>query len=104
MNAVGEAPGRAQRGLEERSLLQRYLVHKRKIPNGMDFLFKGPAEEIHRALKHLVFEEQRENKNLHLDYAQVEDYFLLRVVGEPEFGEKIRRYFNAKRISLRLLF
>jgi len=76
-----------------RSALSRHLIHTREVPNGRDFLFSGPSDEIHDALKTLVDAEHHAEPSLQLDYAQVEEYFLLRVVGSSSCGELIRNYF-----------
>ena len=76
-----------------RVLLLQHLIHKREIPNGCDFLFSGPAREIHDALKTLVDVEHRHGPFLCLDYARVDEYFLLRITGSGQYEEMIRGYF-----------
>jgi hypothetical protein len=80
-----------------RSVLSAHLVHTREIPNGRDFLFAGPAEQIRDALRKLVEIEHRQEPLLHFDYAQVEDYFLLRIIGSSQYAERIRDYFTEQR-------
>jgi len=75
-------------------LLKQHLIHKREIPNGRDFLFSGPKTELHDALKSLVEIEHKRNRLLHLDYVQVDEYFLLRIMGSEEYGEIIQEYFE----------
>jgi hypothetical protein len=77
-----------------RQLLQGRLVHKRDILNGRDFLFSGPADEIHEALKCLVEVEHRNKRFLQFDYAQVDEFFLLRVAGTEEHRQLIHSYFD----------
>jgi len=77
-----------------RGFLQQHLVVKREIPNGVDFLFTGLAGELHGALKELVEIEHRASRFLQFDYAQIDDYFLLRVVGGEEHQETIHTYFD----------
>ncbi len=77
-----------------RIVLLQYLIHTREIPNGCDFLFSGPANEIHGALRTLVDVERMHGSFLSLDYARVDEYFLLRVTGSGQYGEMIRGYFE----------
>ena len=77
-----------------RRLLQQHLVVKREIPNGKDFLFTGPREQLQQALKDLVEIEHRASRFLLFDYAPVEDYFLLRVIAGSEHQETIDTYFE----------
>lgn len=75
-------------------LLKSHLVHTREIPNGKDFLFLGPQEELHSALKLIAEVEHTSSRFLHLDYAQVDQYFLLRVVGSESEQLVIAGYFE----------
>jgi hypothetical protein len=77
-----------------RSLLQRHRVHTRDILNGKDFLFAGPVEVVLPALKELVDIEHRQRRFLQFDYAQIEDYFLLRIVGSSKHQGVIATYFD----------
>lgn len=77
-----------------RQRLKQHLIHTRDLLNGKDFLFSGPTEEIHQALKNLVQIEQRSSRFLQFDYAQIEEYFLLRVGGLPEHSSIIESYFD----------
>jgi hypothetical protein len=79
---------------EARVKLKKHLVHTREIPNGKDFLFSGQAEELHGALKNLVEIEHRCSRFLQFDYAQIEEYFLLRIVGLVEHHQIIESYFE----------
>jgi hypothetical protein len=77
-----------------RTLLQRHRVHTRDILNGKDFLFSGSAEAVLAALKDLVDIEHRRRRFLQFDYVQIEDYFLLRVVGSSKHQDVIAAYFD----------
>jgi hypothetical protein len=77
-----------------KSLLRRHRVHTRDIVNGKDFLFSGPSEELHRALRDLLEVEHRAGKSLLFDFAQVDQYFLLRITGPKEHQEVISEYFD----------
>ena len=83
-----------QRFSATRLLLQQHLVHKRTIPNGRDFLFQGPHDELHESLRQLVEIERSYGRFLQFDYAQVEEYFLLRVVGSEQYQHAIANYFD----------
>jgi len=76
-----------------KELLARHLVHTREVANGRDFLFSGPKEELHQALRCLVDFEHRHGAGMQLDFAEIEDYFLLRVSGGPQLQESISTYF-----------
>lgn len=77
-----------------RTLLQQHRVHTREILNGKDFLFSGPTEVLLAALKDLVDTEHRRRRFLQFDYVQIEDYFLLRVVGSSKHQDVIEAYFD----------
>ena len=77
-----------------RVLLQRHLVLKRDILHGKDFLFSGSSAEIHGALKNLVGIEHQSSRFLQFDYTRIDDYFLLRIVGESKFQQTIDSYFD----------
>jgi hypothetical protein len=77
-----------------RQALKQHLIHKREVPNGRDFLFLGPAEELHEALRSLRDLESHCTRFLEFDYAQIEGYFLLRIVGLPQYLETIDAYFD----------
>ena len=77
-----------------RLLLRGHLVHKRDIPNGRDFLFRGPNDELHTSLRELVDIERSHARFLQFDYVQVDEYFLLRVVGSEEYQHAIATYFD----------
>ncbi len=76
------------------ALLKRHLVHTRDIPNGKDFLFLGPETELHDALKLITEIEHNSSRSLHIDFAQVDQYFLLRVVGLKKDQRIIVTYFE----------
>ena len=76
------------------ALLKRHLVHTREIPNGKDFLFLGPQEELHNALKLVVEVEHASGRPLHFNYVEVDQYFLLRVSGPEAEQQIIAAYFE----------
>ena len=80
--------------IDARDLLKRYLVHTREILNGKDYLFLGPKTELHNALKLIVDVEHGNSRFLHVDFAQVDEYFLLRVVGSEANQQLISEYFG----------
>jgi len=77
-----------------RLVLQQHLIHKRNIPNGRDFLFQGPHDKLHESLRELVQIERSYGRFLQFDYAQVDEYFLLRVVGSGQYQHAIATYFD----------
>ncbi len=87
-------PRDADRFLSAIGVLRPRLIHTREIPNGLDFLFSGPEEEIHAALRSLTEIEPRGGCNLQLNYVRIETYFLLRVLGSQECQDLIRTYFT----------
>ncbi|MEK9136234.1 MAG: hypothetical protein AAB393_03860 [Bacteroidota bacterium] len=70
-----------KRFTDVQSLLKNHLVHTREILNGKDFLFAGPSGSLHDALRYV-------------DFAQVDEFFLLRVVGSEADQEMIAGYFE----------
>lgn len=83
-----------ERFTEARSLLKQNLIHTREILNGRDFLFAGPAGPLLDALRDLKALEYRCSRFLLFDYAQIDEYFLLRIVGQPEHQPVIESYFD----------
>ena len=77
-----------------RTLLKEHRIHTRDILNGKDFLFSGPAEELHGAMKELLEIDHRTNRFLLFDYAQIDEYFLLRIVGSKRYQDTIATYFD----------
>jgi len=77
-----------------RELLRQHRIHTRDIVNGKDFLFSGPIEVLHTALKELLEIEHRASRFLQFDYAQVNEYFLLRITGSRRHQETIATYFD----------
>lgn len=77
-----------------RDLLKQHRIHTRDILNGKDFLFSGPVEALHTTLKKLLEIEHRTNRFLQFDYAQVDKYFLLRIVGSKRHQGDIVAYFD----------
>jgi hypothetical protein len=87
-------PQASERFMRARHLLQEHLVYTREILNGKDFVFSGPDREIHSALRDLVDIEHRAGRFLLFDYAKVDEYYLLRIVGTERYKEPIESYFN----------
>jgi hypothetical protein len=83
-----------ERFAASRALLKSHLVHTREVPNGRDFLFSGPAEELHDALRVLRELETRCTRFMEFDYARIEDVFLLRIVAHPRYLGTIETYFD----------
>jgi hypothetical protein len=87
-------PRDAEKFLASIRILRPRLVHTREVPNGRDFLFAGPTSELREALRSLVQVERHGSCPLQLNYAQLEAYFLLRVVGSEECQDLILSYFE----------
>ena len=83
-----------ERFTEARLQLKRHLVHKREVPNGRDYLFSGPSEVLHPALKDLRDLESRCSRFLEFDYARIDEYFLLRIVAISAHQAVIDTYFD----------
>ncbi|MFN0157241.1 MAG: hypothetical protein ACKVRP_04110 [Bacteroidota bacterium] len=77
-----------------RLLLKQHLIHTREVSNGKDYLFAGPRGQLLVALKDLRDLEQRCSRFLQFDYAEVEEYFLLRIVSLSQHQEIIETYFE----------
>jgi hypothetical protein len=60
----------------------------------MDFLFSGPPNTLHDALRAVVVAEHARNKGLQLDFARIGAFYLLRVLGGPERQEEIVAFFE----------
>lgn len=86
--------GERERFSAARALLKRHLVHLREVPNGRDFLFSGPPEQLHAALRDLKALESRCTRFMEFDYARIEDVFLLRIVAHPRYLGTIETYFD----------
>ncbi len=87
-------PKDLERFAAARALLRAHRIHTRDILNGKDFLFSGPIEKLHDALKELLEIEHRTNRFLQFDYAQIDEYFLLRIVGSKRYQDIIATYFD----------
>jgi hypothetical protein len=87
-------PQESQRYMRARQVLQEHLVHTREILNGKDFLFSGPDELVHQALRDLLAIEHQVGRFLQFDYARVDEFFLLRIIGTEGYKEAIDSYFN----------
>jgi hypothetical protein len=83
-----------ERFTRARLLLKQHLVHRREVPNGRDYLFSGPGELLHPALKDLRDLESRCSRFLEFDYAQIDEYFLLRIVAMAAHQHVIDTYFD----------
>ena len=77
-----------------RRVLKQHLIHTREVSNGKDYLFSGPREELQVALRDLRALEQRCSRFLQFDYAEVEEYFLLRITGHSRYQGAIEVYFE----------
>jgi hypothetical protein len=86
-------PGTAQHD-KVRSLLKMRLVHTRDIPNGKDFLFLGPRDPLYDSLRSVLQFENRAKRLIHVDFAAVDEYFLLRMSGPESAQEIISTYFE----------
>ncbi len=75
-------------------ILKEHLIHKREIPNGRDFLFAAGDGSLHDALKDLRGLEQQASRFLQFDYAEIEGYFLLRIIGRADHQSIIDSYFE----------
>jgi hypothetical protein len=84
----------ARRFRSARTILRETLVMTRDTPIGRDYLFAGSPGDIRDALRAIIAIEHRHDCGLHLDYALVEDYVLLRIVGGEELREVILGYFD----------
>jgi hypothetical protein len=83
-----------QHFIDAQAFLRRHLIHTRQILNGKDFLFLGSRDELHDALKLIVNVEHEYNRFIHVDFAQVGEYFLLRVVGSEADQLLVSGYFE----------
>jgi hypothetical protein len=87
-------PQDADRFISAVAVLRPRLIYTREVANGLDFLFAGPEQEIHAALRSLTEIEPRGGCHLQLNYVRIETYFLLRVLGSQECQDLIRSYFG----------
>lgn len=87
-------PQDADRFVAAIAVLKPRLVFVREVANGLDFLFAGPEEELHAALRNLTEIEPRGGCHLQLNYVRIDAYFLLRVLGSQECQDLIRSYFG----------
>jgi hypothetical protein len=83
-----------QQFLDAQALLKRHLVHTRQILNGKDFLFLGPKNELHDALKLIVNVVHEYSRFIRIDFVQVDEYFLLRIVGFEADQQLVSGYFE----------
>ena len=87
-------PQVSERFVKARQVLQAHLVCTREVLNGKDFVFSGPAGVVRKALHDLVDIEHRAGRFLLFDYARIDDFYLLRIVGTEEHQEAIEAYFQ----------
>ena len=93
VSSLGNHPD-AERYRAAIEFLQMHLMIKRDIPNGKDFLFSGPEKQVLEALKVLTAVEHRSSPFLQFDYARINGYYLLRVIGGAEHQDAIAGYFD----------
>jgi hypothetical protein len=92
-------PQEMQRFMHARQVLQEHLVCTREILNGKDFVFSGPEEVVHQALRDLVGIEHLAGRFLLFDYERVDEFYLLRIVGGTEAHKgAIAAYFDEQRV------
>jgi hypothetical protein len=84
----------SERFMQARQVLQERLVYTREILNGKDFVFSGPEEVVHHALRDLVSIEHQVGRFLLFDYARVDEFYLLRIVGTEAYKDAIETYFG----------
>ncbi len=87
-------PESSERFMRARQTLQEHLVYTREILNGKDYVFSGPENLIHIALRDLVAIEHQVGRFLLFDYARVDEFYLLRIVGTEGHKEQIESYFD----------
>ncbi len=90
-------PQESGRFLRARQVLQEHLVYTREILNGKDFVFSGADEIVHQALRDLVAIEHQVGRFLQFDYARIDDYYLLRIVGTEAYKDAIDAYFDQRK-------
>jgi hypothetical protein len=93
LSSVGD-PQASARFIEARQVLQEHLVCTREVLNGKDFVFSGPEKVIRVALHNLVDVEHRVGRFMLFDYAKVDEYYLLRIVGTEAYKDAIDTYFS----------
>ena len=87
-------PQASERFMRARQTLKEHLVYTREILNGKDFVFSGPEALIHLALHDLVAIEHQVGRFLLFDYAKIDEYYLLRIVGTEGYKEAVDSYFS----------
>lgn len=78
-------------------VVRHCLLHTRTVANGLDFLLNGTGEEVRGALRTLKDLERRADCPLSVDYVQLGEYFLLRVVGSTECQDLILSFLEEPR-------
>jgi hypothetical protein len=92
-------PADVDRFMVALQVLRRHLVHTREVPNGLDFLFSGPENDLHIALRTLTEIERHGKCGLHIDYVRIEAFFLLRILGSAECQDQILSFFDGPPIG-----
>ena len=87
-------PQVSERFMRVRETLKEHLVYTREILNGKDFVFSGSEKVIHLALHDLVAIEHQVGRFLQFDYAKVDEFYLLRIVGTEAYRDAIETYFG----------
>jgi len=87
-------PADADRFRQAHAVLQTHLLMTRDLPIGRDFLFPADSTSVRAAIRELTEIEHTHGKDLHVDYTQINDYFLLRIIGDPAQRDEIENYFK----------
>lgn len=96
MEALGD-PKEIERLRGALLVVRGSLLHTRTVANGLDFLLTGAGEEIRTALRTLKDLEARADCPLSIDYVQLGEYILLRVIGSAECQDLILSYLEEPR-------
>ena len=89
-----KSPTDAERFRQALAVLQTHLLMTRDLPIGRDFLFPAESTDVRAAIRELTEIEHAHGKDLHVDYTQINDYFLLRIIGDPAQQNDIENYFK----------
>lgn len=92
--AAIRSPAEAERFRKAHTVLQSHLLMTRDLPIGRDFLFPANLNAVRAALRDLAEIEHAHGGDLHIDYTQLNDYFLLRIIGNPAQRNDIDKYFE----------
>jgi len=88
------SPTDAERFRQAHAVLQTHLLMTRDLPIGRDFLFPAGSTAVRAAIRELTEIEHTHGKDLHVDYTQINEYFLLRIIGDPAQRNDIENYFK----------